>query len=51
LPAIYATRSYVTSGGLVSYNSDPVDQYRRAASYVDRILKGDNQPICPFSNK
>src|SRR5262245_39438866 len=40
LPAIYAIRSYVTSGGLVSYNSDPVDQYRRAASYVDRILKG-----------
>jgi len=40
LPAIYANRLYVTSGGLVSYSSDWVDEYRQAASYVDRILKG-----------
>ena len=40
LPAIYAFRSHVASGGLMSYGSDPVDPYRRAASYIDRILKG-----------
>ena len=40
LPTIYSTRFYATAGGLVSYGSDFVDQYRRAASYVDRILKG-----------
>jgi putative ABC transport system substrate-binding protein len=40
LPAIYGARSYVTSGGLVSYSSDWIDQYRQAASYVDRIFKG-----------
>jgi ABC-type uncharacterized transport system substrate-binding protein len=40
MPAIYAMRSYVTSGGLAYYGSDQVDMYRRAASYVDRILKG-----------
>jgi putative ABC transport system substrate-binding protein len=40
LPAIYANRPYVTSGGLVSYGVDPRIAYRGAASYVDRILKG-----------
>jgi putative ABC transport system substrate-binding protein len=40
LPAIYAYRYYVTSGGLMSYGVDTVDQFSRAASYVDRILKG-----------
>jgi putative ABC transport system substrate-binding protein len=40
MPAIYALRSYVTSGGLAYYGSDHVDMYRRAASYVDRIIKG-----------
>jgi putative ABC transport system substrate-binding protein len=40
LPAVYGARSYVASGGLLSYSSDWVDQYRQAASYVDRILKG-----------
>jgi putative tryptophan/tyrosine transport system substrate-binding protein len=40
LPAIYPNRYYVISGGLASYGPDIVDQYRRAAAYVDRILKG-----------
>ena len=41
LPAIYTTRYFVTSGGLMSYGPDRVDLYRRAAGYVDRILKGE----------
>jgi putative ABC transport system substrate-binding protein len=40
LPAIYPYRLYATSGGLVSYGPDVVSQFRRAAGYVDRILKG-----------
>jgi putative ABC transport system substrate-binding protein len=40
LPAVYAWRFYVTSGGLMSYGTDVIDQYRGAASYVDRILRG-----------
>jgi putative ABC transport system substrate-binding protein len=40
LPAIYAYRYYVTSGGLMSYGIDTDDQFKKAASYVDRILKG-----------
>jgi putative ABC transport system substrate-binding protein len=44
LPAIYYERYYVTAGGLMSYGPDLVDQFRRAASYVDRILKGE-KPI------
>jgi putative ABC transport system substrate-binding protein len=40
LPATYQERSYVGAGGLVSYGTNYVDQYRRAACYVDRILKG-----------
>ena len=40
LPAVYAYRPHVTGGGLVSYGPDQFDLYRRAASYVDRILKG-----------
>jgi putative ABC transport system substrate-binding protein len=38
LPAIYSARFFVTSGGLISYAPDPIDSYRRAAGYVDRIL-------------
>ena len=41
LPAVYPFRYYVTSGGLISYGPDPIDQYRLAAGYVDRILKGE----------
>ena len=40
LPAIYYRRLYVTGGGLISYGPDTADQHRRAAGYVDRILKG-----------
>jgi putative ABC transport system substrate-binding protein len=47
LPAVYPTSAYVISGGLISYGPDPVDQYRRAASYVDRILKGEKPADLP----
>jgi putative tryptophan/tyrosine transport system substrate-binding protein len=47
LPAIYAYRYFVSSGGLISYGIDPTDQYRRAASYVDRILKGQKPGDLP----
>ena len=40
MPAIYPFRYFVTIGGLISYGIDTIDPYRRAASYVDRILKG-----------
>jgi putative ABC transport system substrate-binding protein len=40
LPAIYAARGQAIDGGLLSYGPDPVDLYRRAASYVDRVLRG-----------
>src|SRR5262249_19310370 len=40
LPAVYPYRYYVADGGLISYGPDNIDFYRRAASYVDRILKG-----------
>jgi putative ABC transport system substrate-binding protein len=47
LPAVYFDRSFVTSGGLISYGADLLDQYRRAASYVDRILKGEKPADLP----
>jgi len=47
LPAIYYEGSYVAAGGLASYGSDYVDQYRRAAGYVDRILKGEKPADLP----
>jgi putative ABC transport system substrate-binding protein len=47
LPAIYPARVYVTSGGLMSYGIDPVDPYRGAASYVDRILRGEKPEDMP----
>jgi len=47
LPALYSNRSFVTAGGLVSYGPDFVDQYRRAADYVDRTLKGEKPTDLP----
>ena len=47
LPAIYFERSFVTAGGLISYGPDYVDQFRRAAGYVDRILKGEKPADLP----
>jgi putative ABC transport system substrate-binding protein len=47
LPAVYSRRSYAVAGGLISYGTDLVDQYRRAAGYVDRILKGEKPADLP----
>jgi putative tryptophan/tyrosine transport system substrate-binding protein len=47
LPAVYSWRYFVTAGGLISYGPDPIDMYRRAASYVDRILKGEKPADLP----
>jgi len=47
LPAVYSTRDYPASGGLISYGANFLDQFRRAASYVDRILKGEKPADLP----
>ena len=47
IPAVYSARFFVTAGGLLSYGPDLVDQYRRAAGYVDRILKGEKPADLP----
>jgi ABC-type uncharacterized transport system substrate-binding protein len=47
LPAVYFDRLFVASGGLISYGADLVDQFRRAADYVDRILNGEKPADLP----
>jgi putative ABC transport system substrate-binding protein len=47
LPAVYFDRAFVTAGGLISYGADFADQFRRAAAYVDRILKGEKPADLP----
>jgi ABC-type uncharacterized transport system substrate-binding protein len=48
LPAVYSERVFVTIGGLVYYGADRVDLYRRAASYVDRVLRGEKPGDLPY---
>ena len=47
LPAIYSNSAYTAGGGLISYGADLIDQFRRAAGYVDRILKGEKPADLP----
>jgi len=47
LPSVYAYRYHATSGGLISYGPETIDQYRRAASYVDRIFRGEKPADLP----
>ncbi|HSB43059.1 MAG TPA: ABC transporter substrate-binding protein [Methylomirabilota bacterium] len=50
LPAMYGVRDLVDAGGLIAYGPNPADQWRRAATYVDKILKGARPVICPSSS-
>jgi putative ABC transport system substrate-binding protein len=47
VPAVYTLSEFTRDGGLLSYGTDPVDLFRRAASYVDRILRGDKPADLP----
>jgi putative tryptophan/tyrosine transport system substrate-binding protein len=47
VPAVYPNRSFATQGGLIAYGADPLDVFRRAAGYVDRILKGEKPADLP----
>src|SRR4029077_17837543 len=47
LPTVYFERFFVTAGGLISYGPDPVEQFQRAAGYVDRILRGEKPTDLP----
>jgi putative ABC transport system substrate-binding protein len=50
LPAVFPYRYFVTDGGLICYGPDPIDQFRRASSYVDRLLKGESPADLPVQN-
>ncbi len=50
LPGVYPYRFFATSGGLMSYGTNSADTYRRAAAYVDRILKGEKPADLPVQN-
>jgi putative ABC transport system substrate-binding protein len=50
LPAVYPYRYFITSGGLISYGPEPIEPYRRAADYVDRILKGEKPGDLPVQS-
>jgi putative tryptophan/tyrosine transport system substrate-binding protein len=47
LPAVYPFRYFASTGGLISYGWDQLDEYHRAAAYVDRILKGEKPADLP----
>jgi putative ABC transport system substrate-binding protein len=47
LPAVYPARNYIMAGGLISYGPDTIDQFRRAAGYADRILRGEKPADLP----
>jgi putative ABC transport system substrate-binding protein len=44
---VYSSSRYIAHGGLIAYADDPVDQFRRAAGYIDRILKGEKPADLP----
>jgi hypothetical protein len=50
IPAVYAFRYHVASGDLISYGPDTIDPYRRAAGYIDRILKGEKPTHLPVQH-
>jgi putative tryptophan/tyrosine transport system substrate-binding protein len=50
LPAVYFLRAFVREGGLISYGADSIDPHRRAAGYVNRILKGEKPADLPVQN-
>ncbi len=50
VPAVYPSSYYAREGGLVAYGSDLLDLYRRAAAYIDRILRGEKPSSLPVQN-